>query len=617
MVGGLGMRFVSRVAIITILMAIFCGIALGDSKPLVVGDDHAYPPFSFLDEQGRPSGFNVELIQAVADVLGWELEIKLGPWNVVKNQLKTGELDVVLGMAYSSSREENYGFSTRHSVTSGDVFTRLDIRVGRLEELRGKRVVVQRDDIIHEYLAEQDLDLDFVFVDNVPDALRLVSSGTENFAAVNFMPGYYSIHQFGLDNLRSNNLQLSPVDYSFAVQKDSENLKLMLNQGLNILKATGKYDEIYGNWLGVYEQKEIFNWQKGTRILLSIVVLILIWALILQYVVRLRTYDLRQSNYRLSQSKAELGYVNEELQATIAQLTATTDQVMGQYSQLQRVERALSEEKDLLRTTLLSVGEGIVVTDCSGTITMMNPVAQRLTNWNGDYAIGQLYHQLFPEEHAYVVEQVIYTEQVMEVGDLVFQTLTGERIVAITIAPILDQKGFMRGTVSVMRDITEETLQKREIEFLSFHDHLTGLYNRRGYARELANYDRAEALPLVIVVGDVNGLKLINDVYGHVYGDQLLVKTANILRYVAPEPNLVARLGGDEFVLILPQTDSVQGKEIVREIKRLTTREQVRGVAISIALGLAIKEDQEQDILEIFNLAEKRMYQDKYERGDS
>ena len=87
--------------------------------------------------------------------------------------------------------------------------------------------------------------------------------------------------------------------------------------------------------------------------------------------------------------------------------------------------------------------------------------------------------------------------------------------------------------------------------------------------------------------------------------------------YVAPEPNLVARLGGDEFVLILPQTDSVQGKEIVREIKRLTTREQVRGVAISIALGLAIKEDQEQDILEIFNLAEKRMYQDKYERGDS
>lgn len=598
------MRIVKMISHLVIFVTLWCGIASANTLPIIVGDDHAYPPFSFSDQDGNPSGFSIDLIRAVADVLGWEIEIQLGPWGEVRHKLASGEIDMIAGMLQSASREERFAFSTRHSVASGDVFTRLDLRVSKLTDLQNRRVVVQRNDIIHEYLVEQDLGIDFVIVDNVPDALRLVSSGEEDFAAVLFMPGYYTLHEYSLDNLRGNNLQINPADYCFAVQRDDENLKLMLNQGLNIVKATGRYDEIYDKWLGVFEQQQVLNWKKSTRALFTIAVVVLIWALILQYIVRLRTADLTKSNFSLSKSR-------EELRAAVLQLTATTDQLVGQYNQLQLMEKALSEEKDLLKTTLLSVGEGVVVTDCSGLVIMINPIAQKLTGWAEMDAIGKSYQQLFPGDYAHVVEQVLYTEQVVEVEELTLQTNERKSTVAMTVAPILDQEGFIRGAVGVIRDITEATEQKREIEYLSFHDHLTGLVNRRGFTKEVVNYDVESNLPLAVIFGDVNGLKIINDAFGHLQGDELLIRVANILRFVAPDPNLVVRLGGDEFVLVLPQTDLEQAKEKVAEIQKLAQGENIQGIPISIALGVAVKSRLGQDFQDCFNQAEKEMYQDK------
>ena len=616
----MGMKRNITVWLVLIVAMILGTVGQGYTKTVMVGDDHAYPPFAFLDQNGQPSGFSIELMRAVAEVLGWDLQIELGPWAETKDRLARGELDVITGMFYSSTRNQEFAFTTRHSVASGDIFTRSPMRVGSLEELRGKRVVVQRNDIVHEYLGEQNLDLEFVPVDNVPQALRLVASGEEDFAAVLFMPGHYAIHEYSLSNVRSNNLQIAPSDYSFAVQKDDVALRLMLDEGLRIVKATGKYDEIYGKWLGVLEQQQVLDWKRRTKALIisiAVAAVVLVWALILAYIVRLRTADLTRANRRLTKSREELFYANEELHATIEQLTATTNELVDQYGQLQLMEEALSEEKDLLRTTLLSVGEGIVVTDYSGRVMMINPVAEELTGWRDGSAVGHYYHELFPGEYSHVVDQVIYTEQTVEIEEFVLKVGDGEAIVACTIAPIQDQKGFVRGAVGVIRDISEATYQRREIEYLSFHDHLTGLYNRRGFSRELENCDKEPLLPLAIIIGDVNGLKLINDVYGHVWGDELLVKVANIIRSAVPEPSLVARLGGDEFALVLPNTDLTKAEQSMEKIRNLALGESVQGIPISIALGAAVKTDPRQDFQECFNLAEKRMYGDKGKRKGS
>jgi diguanylate cyclase (GGDEF)-like protein/PAS domain S-box-containing protein len=612
--GGLGVKRVIIVWLILIGIVMLGPVAQANNRLVVVGDDHAYPPFAFLDQDGQPSGFSIDLICAVADVLGWELQIELGSWAEIKDKLHTGELDLITGMFYSSARTQDFAFTTRHSVASGDVFTRLDTKISSLEELRGRRVVVQEDDIVHEYLAEQNLDLDFVPVANVAQALRLIASGEEDFAAVLLIPGHYAIHEYSLNNVRSNNLQIAPSDYCFAVKKDNIVLRLMLDEGLRIVKATGKYDEIYATWLGVWEQQQERDWQRRTKALMissAVAVVVLVWSLILQYLVRLRTADLTRANARLTTSREDLFYANEELRATIQQLTATTNQLVDQYEQLQLMEEALSEEKDLLRTTLLSVGEGIVVTDYSGRVVMINPVAQNLTGWPNRTALGHFYHEIFPGEHARVVEQVIYTEQTIEIEELTLKVGDEESIVACTIAPIQDLNEVVRGSVAVIRDISEATRQRREIEYLSFHDPLTGLYNRRGFSRELERCDQLSSLPLAVIVGDVNGLKLINDAFGHACGDELLVKVAKVLQSAVGDSGIVARLGGDEFAVVLSNTNLEVAQGKIRELKHRAQRETVQSVQISIAFGVAVKTQLDQSLQDCFNLAEEHMYQDK------
>ena len=107
----------------------------------------------------------------------------------------------------------------------------------------------------------------------------------------------------------------------------------------------------------------------------------------------------------------------------------------------------------------------------------------------------------------------------------------------------------------IVSDVTERKRAEQEIRYLSYHDYLTGLHNRRFYEEELSRLDKAANLPITLIMADVNGLKLINDSFGHAMGDQLLKKAAHLITAAVPKTSIVARLGGDEFIVVLPQTD--------------------------------------------------------------
>jgi ABC-type amino acid transport substrate-binding protein len=228
-------------------------------ETIVIGDDLDYPPYSFLDSNGRPAGFNIELAEAISEVMGFNIEFRLGNWNEVMKELKAGKIHAISGMFYSAEREKDYSFTTKHTVTSGDIFTRKETSISDIRELQGGTVVVQADDIIHEYLKNQNLNIKFIEVSTVAEALRLVSSRKYDFAAVLKVPGHYLVNNLKLTNLKPNGLYITPDDYCMAVQKGNEDLLLDLNGGLQILKATGRYDEIYDKWLGIYEKRSY--WQ--------------------------------------------------------------------------------------------------------------------------------------------------------------------------------------------------------------------------------------------------------------------------------------------------------------------------------------------------------------------
>lgn len=153
--------------------------------------------------------------------------------------------------------------------------------------------------------------------------------------------------------------------------------------------------------------------------------------------------------------------------------------------------------------------------------------------------------------------------------------------------------------------------RKEETIFLSYHDKLTGLYNRRYSEDEMFRLDVKENLPISLIMGDVNGLKLTNDAFGHEAGDYLLKRIADIIKESCRANETVSRVGGDEFLILLPKTDRQKAEETIEKIKRQCDLEEEDPVKPSISFGYAVKEVMDQDIMDTYKDAEDRMYNSK------
>ncbi|WP_407311220.1 PAS domain S-box protein [Desulfosporosinus sp. SB140] len=161
------------------------------------------------------------------------------------------------------------------------------------------------------------------------------------------------------------------------------------------------------------------------------------------------------------------------------------------------------------------------------------------------------------------------------------------------------------------RDISERKEMEQRLEYLSYHDFLTGLYNRRFFEEELKRLDVKRNYPLTVVVADVNGLKLINDSFGHSMGDKLLKTVADVIKSACRADDIIARLGGDEFVLLLPKTKINKTDQILKRIKTLAAQEKVGSIDISVSFGYETKNHESENIQEILKKAEDYMYKKK------
>lgn len=176
---------------------------------------------------------------------------------------------------------------------------------------------------------------------------------------------------------------------------------------------------------------------------------------------------------------------------------------------------------------------------------------------------------------------------------------------------ILDDDGKASKVIGTIQDITDNKLKEEKIMNLSFRDQLTGLYNRRFYEEELIRLDTKKNLPLTILMGDINGLKLVNDSFGHNMGDELIKKVAEVITKACRADAVISRIGGDEFVVLLPNTDGFEAEQMLKRIKDLSLMETVGSLCVSISFGYETKLHEDDQIKDVFKKAEDQMYHRK------
>jgi len=166
--------------------------------PIAVGGDRSYPPYEFIDHEGNSTGFNVELTKAIARVMGFTVEIRLGDWSDMRRNLYDGRIDVLEGMSHSDERALRVDFTPPHTIVHHSIFARKGTSfVPTLADLRDKEVVVLKDGIMQEYLPSRKVGARIIPAETHAEVLRLLASGKHDYAVMAKLPGLYLIREFG------------------------------------------------------------------------------------------------------------------------------------------------------------------------------------------------------------------------------------------------------------------------------------------------------------------------------------------------------------------------------------------------------------------------------------
>ena len=338
--------------------------------------DWNYPPFEFLDESGRPSGFNIDILTRIAEIMNLDVRISLGPWHEVRRELEEGEIDVLAGMYRTAERDRRVDFSIPHFIASYGVFVPEDSDIRSVDDIQNRRILVQTGDLGHDYLVENDIGAELVTVDEWDALMPALQEGAADCLVTGMIQGIRLLQEKGYDDIRVLSQPLLQRPYSIAVQEGNAELLATLNEGLNLLKTSGEYDEIHERWFGVYDEfrpiaRPVIRVLAGGILALALaMIIVLLWNHSLKRRVRQQTAGLAAAMRELEQANATkdrfLASVSHELRTPLhgiigmAQLMEKTDLDARQAELLQMMNSASRQLyrilSDLLDTSRMHAG---------------------------------------------------------------------------------------------------------------------------------------------------------------------------------------------------------------------------------------------------------------------
>ena len=290
------------------------------------------------------------------------------------------------------------------------------------------------------------------------------------------------------------------------------------------------------------------------------------------------------------------------------------DITQQQYNE-KRIKDSEKNYRDLFEKTPI----GILKVDVSGEILDIN---QHMLEILGTPHKEEILHinltNLFAPEQPFFnddYKQLIKNQVISKDGE--YTSRWGKKFwLQYKIFPIFDELGKLKEMIITGENVTAKKEAEDKLQYISLHDSLTGLYNRPFFEEELKRLNTERQHPLSVIIGDVNGLKILNDAFGHLEGDQLLKKTAEILQRCCRQEDIISRWGGDEYAIILPQTDHETALQICDRIRNECQIQENILIPISISLGVSTNSLPNQNFQKIIADAEEKMYQEKLIESD-
>lgn len=329
------------------------------AEEVLVRGDWGYPPFEYLNDAGEPDGFNVDILTRIGEIMGIDVRISLGPWDEVRGEIERGEIDALAGMYRTEERDERVDFSIPHFISSYGVFVPDDSDIRSTDDIGDRRILVQAQDLGHDYLVENDIGAEIVTVDEWESVLPALADDEADCAVMGMVQGMRLLRDEGFRNVRALSEPLLQRSYCIAVREGDRELLQLFNEGLNLLKTSGEYDEIYEEWFGIYESRTSVN----PTLVRALAAGILVLALVL-IAIALWTHSLRRQVHRqtasLWEAMEQLEQANETKDRFLAgvshELRTPLHGIMGMVELMEKTDLD-SEQAELTGTMKTATGQ--------------------------------------------------------------------------------------------------------------------------------------------------------------------------------------------------------------------------------------------------------------------
>jgi len=270
-------------------------------KTIKIASEPDYPPFCIIDKSGNADGFSVDLIKAAAKAVNLKIEIKIGVWNIIRQDLENGTIDALPLVGRTPERELIYDFSLPYITLHGAVFVRrgtTDIK--SVADLKKKSVIVMKGDNAEEYVRRNNISDNIITTNTFEEAFRMLATGLHDAVITQRVMGIELLRTSGIKSIKPLGIQLNEFrqDFCFAVRKGDKNLLVRLNEGLSIIIANKTFDEIHLKWFGPVIKERLSTFDIIKVVLYTVIPLILIFfgasTLLLRREVKRKTKSLQQ-----------------------------------------------------------------------------------------------------------------------------------------------------------------------------------------------------------------------------------------------------------------------------------------------------------------------------------